>query len=246
MIRINNQIVVSANKESVYVEGRTHDEEPFPKHDFGIRKMELVELITGNLGPGRKATSSVTMVKTPTSTVVVDSGSKHMREVLVNNMRSAEAKVEKVNVLVTSKVNELTTGNDDLFVHCLQHISEVEWGKVPNKSNRKVAISTPFHWIDKYLKIVSLPFPEDGSIALLVHFPKKDDLLEPSTVPYAGKVVGIAGVSVPSESDPIIAKSLESIRKGDPIEADTDTLKGFLSYCDLIIPAYGPKFEVRR
>jgi predicted PP-loop superfamily ATPase len=129
-----------------------------PKHDFGIRKMELVRLIEGF--SGERSSSSVTLVKTPTSTVVVDSGSSEVRDELSTKMRENEAKIEKVNVLVSTMPDEIHSGNDDLFVHCLQHIREGEWSQVPVKTNRRVAITTSDHWIDKYLRIVSLPFPE--------------------------------------------------------------------------------------
>ena len=71
------------------------------RHDFGIRKMELVELIAGVKGSEAEMTSAVTMVKTPTSTVVMDSGARHVRDKLVRIVRENEAKIDKVNVLVT-------------------------------------------------------------------------------------------------------------------------------------------------
>jgi hypothetical protein len=216
------------------------------RQEFGIRKMEMVRIIEGLEAKDGTSTSSVTLVKTPTSTVVVDSGARHVRDRLIKYMRENEAKVERVNVLLTTFADDVHSGNDDLFVHCLQHVLESDWGKVPVKSQRKVAITTPVHWIDKYLKIVTLPFPDGGSMALLAHFPDKEELLEPSTIPFKGKVVGITGVSVPSKDHPDVLKALKSINKMDRAKGEIRTMGELLAYCDYIVPSFGPMFEVGR
>jgi hypothetical protein len=219
--------------------------DPNSRQEFGIRKMELVRIIEGRLGEKNGDTSSVTLVKTPTSTVVVDSGAKFVREKLITFMRENEAKVEKVNVLLTTSSNEIHNGNDDLFVHCLQHVLESDWGKVPVKSQRKVAITTPVHWIDKYLKIVRLPFPGEGSLALLAHFPDREELLEPSTIQYKGQVVGITGISVHSGIDPSVRIALQEAGNREKTRGEIESLEELLSYCDHIVPAYGPMFATR-
>ncbi len=217
----------------------------YPKHEFGIRKMELVRLIEGeDYGKG-SGTSSVTLVKTPTSTVVMDSGSVAIREDLAKIMRENEAKIDKVNVLVTSVPDEKHSANDDLFVHCLQHVREGEWSNVPIKTNRRVAITTPDHWIDKFLRIVSLPFPDKGSLALIVHFPKIEELLEPSTQPYAGKTVGILGASVTNKDDPRIKKIIAGSGNCERPKGEIKTLEELVCYCDYVIPGFGPMFQVR-
>jgi hypothetical protein len=223
----------------------TDQTESVPRQEFGIRKMELVNIIEGVKDEGRKTTSSVTLVKTPTSTVVVDSGARHVRDELVSFMRKNEAKVEKVNVLLTSRADEFHSGNDDLFVHCLQHVLENDWGKVPVKSQRKVAITTPVHWIDKFLKIVKLPFPEGESLALLAHFPDIEELLEPSTIPFKGQVVGITGISVPRKEDPRVKSALMKAVNMERPKGNIETMEELLAYCDFIIPSYGPMFRVR-
>ncbi len=215
------------------------------RHDFGIRKMELVELIAGVNGSEGEMTSAVTMVKTPTSTVIVDSGARHVRDELVRIVRENEAKIDKVNVLVTSTAHDLHSGNDDLFVHCLQHIVGDDWSKVPIKTNRRVAITTPYHWIDKYLLIIILPSSEGDSLALLAHFPAKEEMLEPSTAPYAGKVVGIAGISIPTKDDPTVQEALSKARNMPKPKGEITSIEKFLAYCDHVIPAYGPMFPVR-
>ncbi len=215
------------------------------RQEFGIRKMELVRIIEGKEGGKGKGTSSVTLVKTPTSTVVVDSGARHVRERLVSFMRENEAKVEKVNVLLTTSVDDLHAGNDDLFVHCLQHIMDSDWGKTPVKSQRKVAIATSVHWIDKYLKIVKLPFPGEGSLVLLAHFPDREELLEPSTVPFKGQIVGIMGAAVPTMDHPEVRSALKKALKVEKRTESIDTLVDLIGYCDHIIPSCGPMFKVR-
>ena len=68
--------------------GMGASEEPKPK-DFGLRKIELIPLVIGRKGKGDIDTSSVTLVKTPTTTVVIDTGSKdaemELKEALVKN-----------------------------------------------------------------------------------------------------------------------------------------------------------------
>lgn len=227
------------------MEGSVNEGDQYPRHDFGIRKMELVRLIEGKDDENGGGSSSVTLVKTPTSTVVVDSGSTNVREELVKIMRANEAKIEKVNVLVTSIPDDMHSGNDDLFVHCLQHVREGDWSNVKFKTNRKVAITTSDHWIDKYLRIVSLPFPGNGSLALLAHFPPVEEQLEPSTVPYAGKVVGIMGASVPGEDHPDVKRAIPSIKDSKRPAGKINSLQDLLAYCDYVIPGKGPMFRVR-
>jgi hypothetical protein len=215
------------------------------RQEFGIRKMELVTIIEGTQEKNGGTTSSVTLVKTPTSTVVVDSGARFVRDRLVKYMRENEAKVEKVNVLLTTSADDSHCGNDDLFVHCLQHVLESDWGKVPVKSQRKVAITTSVHWIDRYLKIVKLPFPGEGSLALLAHFPDREELLEQSTVPFKGKIVGITGSSVHSEDDEKIKELLEGLSDTERPRGEITTLEELIAYCDYIVPSFGPMFRIR-
>jgi len=225
--------------------GTTDIPSTLQREGFGSRKMELACIIEGRMGEEGEATSSVTLVKTATSTVVVDSGAKHVRNELIRYMRENEAKVDKVNVLVTTTATPLHTGNDDLFVHCLQHVKESDWGEVPVRSNRKVAITTPYHWIDRYLKILQLPFPGSGSLVLLAHFPRKEELLEASSVELAGKIVGICGPAVPSEDSPEVRAALEKARTMERPGGDITDLEGLMAYCDRIVPGYGKMFEVR-
>lgn len=216
-----------------------------PREDFGIRKMDLARIIEGSHGVNGCSTSAVTLVKTATSTVVVDSGGKCVRDRLVRFMRENEAKIEKVNVLVSTSTSDPFSGNDDLFVHCLQHVRGGDWSNVPIKANRRVAISNPYHWIDKYLKIISLPFPNDGSLALVAHFPEWEGVLSPSTEQFGGKIVGICGSSVPSKDDPDVTEALGKARNMERPKGEVKSLEELLAYCDYIIPAFGPMFKVR-
>ena len=66
---------------------------------------------------------------------------------------------------------------------------------------------------------------------------------------YKGQVIGITGMSVTSENEPEVKSILDRIRSGELSSRpkgsqDITDLKELLSYCDHIIPAYGPMFKV--
>jgi len=215
---------------------------------FGVRKLSIVPLVIGRKGGGRPSTSSVTLVKTLGSTVVVDSGSPEVGNEILEGMKAADAKMEKVNVLVTTRADSLHTGNDHLFVHALQHVRKGEWSDVPFRSGRKVAITNRVHWIDRYLMLVSLPFPEPGSLALLVHLPRAPNLIDPVSKHLAGKIIGVAGFGIPSCEDPEVKKALKRARSMDRSKvspSSISTIEDLLAYCDQIVPAYGPMFPTR-
>lgn len=223
--------------------------EPKPK-DFGLRKIEIISLVKGRKGTDDADTSSITLVKTPTTTVVIDTGSKEIEAELMEAIERNNVNVEKVNVLVTTRVDPLHNGNDDIFVHALQHLRREEWSKVKPGPRRKVAINNRYHWIDRYLKLEVLPFPDQGAQVLLLHVPKRPELLCQGTIDYAGQVIGIAGSCIPSEEDPKVSEALERIRSGGNIPKigqtyDIDTLEELLSYCDHVIPGYGAMFKVK-
>jgi hypothetical protein len=219
-----------------------------PKY-FGLRRIDLIPLLEGTRGEGKKDTSSVTLVKTPTTTVVIDTGSKDVREELLQAMEKNHVNVKKVNVLVTTRVDPIHNGNDDTFVHALQHLRREEWNRIEPGPRRKVAISDRYHWIDRYLKLEVVNFPEPGGIVLLLHFPRSHKLITIESKMYTGQIVGITGMSVPSENDPEVKAALDRIRSGDGSmrpgrSQDINDLESLLSYCDHIIPAYGPMFKV--
>jgi hypothetical protein len=218
--------------------------------DFGLRRIELIPLTVGSKGNGDKDTSSVTLVKTPTTTVVIDTGSKERIGDLKEALKRHRINVTKVNVLVTTRIHPLHSGNDDLFVHSLQHLRREEWSKIEPGPGRKIAISDRYHWIDRYLKLEVVSFPEPGGLVLLIHIPKRPELLAEETNAYAGQTIGITGMSIPSESDPEVHSVLERIRSGKGMErpgqtSNIKTMEELLSYCDHIIPGYGPMFTVR-
>lgn len=224
-------------------------EEPKPK-DFGLRKIEVIPLIVGRRGMGNGDTSSVTLVKTPTTMVVIDTGSEEIEPELRKALERNNVNVEKVNVLVTTRVDPLHNGNDDIFVHALQHLRREEWSKVEPGPRRKVAINNRYHWIDRYLKLEVIPLPGPGTQILLLHVPKRSELLCQGTMDYAGQVIGIAGSCIPSENDPTVSEALEKIRNGQEASMigqthDINTVEELLSYCDHVIPAYGPMFKVQ-
>jgi hypothetical protein len=223
--------------------------EPKPK-DFGLRKIELMPLVRGRKGEGEADTSSVTLVKTPTTTVVIDTGSKEVEEELKEALEKNNVNVEKVNVLVTTRIDPLHNGNDDIFVHALQHLRREEWSEVKPGPRRKVAINNRYHWIDRYLKLEVLPFPEPGTQVLLLHVPKRPELLCQATMDFAGQVICIAGLCIPSEEDPKVSEVLHKIRTGKGKQGigqayDINTMEELLSYCDHVIPGYGPIFKVK-
>lgn len=222
--------------------------EPKPK-DFGLRKIELIPLVEGRRGTGDVDTSSVTLVKTPTTTVVIDTGSKGAEKELKEALDKNNVNVEKVNVLVTTRIDPLHNGNDDIFVHALQHLRREEWSEVKPGPRRKVAINNRYHWIDRYLKLEVLPFPEPGTQVLLLHVPKRPELLCQATMGYAGQVIGITGLCIPSDDDPVVIEALHKIRMGKGKKGigqtyDINTIEELLSYCDHVIPGYGPMFRV--
>jgi hypothetical protein len=234
------------NQEGITATGQVE----LKPQDFGLRKMEVIPLIEGRRGGGDEDTSSVTLVKTPTTTVVIDTGSIGVREELLGSIEKNNVEVEKVNVLATTRIHPLHNGNDDIFVHALQHLRNKEWSKVEPGPRRKVAISDRYHWIDRYLKLEVIPFPEPGAQVLLVHIPSRIELLGEETRKYAGQTIGVAGMCIPSEDDPDVSTALSRIRRSDKREErgqtfDINTMEELLSYCDHVIPGYGPMFEVK-
>jgi hypothetical protein len=168
---------------------------------------------------------------------------------LEKNLEMNNVNVEKVNVLVTTRVDPLHNGNDGIFAHALQHLRREEWSKVETGPGRKVAINNRYHWIDRYLKLEVIPFPEPGTQVLLLHVPKRPELLCPGMMDLAGQVIGIAGICIPSERDPEVNEALKKVRSGKGIPEigqtyDINTMEELLSYCDHIIPGYGPMFKV--
>jgi hypothetical protein len=218
------------------------------KH-FGLRRIDLLQVIEGKLEGEGIGTSSVTLIRTPTTTVAVDSGARDHREELLRTLKENGIIVEKVNVLVTTGTHPLHNGNDSVFSHALQHVMRHEWTKIPEKTGRKVAISNRRHWIDRYLHLEVLPFPDEGSMVLLLHMPSREELIDPGTRKYAGKIIGITGRAVPSEEDPAVGEAIQNVRRMEQrtINACTDdmtSLEDLLLHCDYIIPAYGPMFKV--
>jgi len=228
--------------------------EPDPLEDvqsryFGIRRLELVPLLEGRQGNGDAASSSVTLVRTHTSVVVVDSGSASARETIKRALLDRGIRTERVNVLVSTRIDPVFSGNDDLFPHALQHLREGELLKASFKSGRRVEISTKVHWIDKYLMLGRMDPSLGEGLALFVHFPKPLELLAPSTRHLAGKIVGIAGAAVRSAASAEVEGALREIRENGLRRPDRPDrmmdLVGLLSYCDIVVPAYGPMFPVR-
>lgn len=215
---------------------------------FGIRRLALVQLVEG--GPdrhGAPGTSSVTLVKTSTSTIIVDSGTPDVSVRIKAGLESIHLPLEKVNVLVTTCPKPNYTGNNNLFTHALQHIAQEDWSQVELTTGRRVGIHTAVHWIDKYVKILKNPFPSDGSLAILFHVPSVPDILEPSTIPLAGKVIGIAGGMIDSREDDKVIEILEEIAGNPDIERPKhiESLRDMVLYCDYIIPGRGPIFPTR-
>ena len=215
---------------------------------FGIRRLALVQLVEG--GPdvnGVTGTSSVTLVKTSTSTIIVDSGTPNVSSRIKAGLESIHLPLEKVNVLVTTCPKENYTGNDQLFTHALQHIAGEDWSRVEMATGRRVGIHTQVHWIDKYVKILKNPFPAEGSLAIIFHVPSVADILEPSTIPLAGKVIGIAGGMIESRDGEEISEILAEIAGNPDIDRPKNiaSLRDMLIYCDYIIPGRGPIFPTR-
>lgn len=226
------------------------DQKEEEERRLGVRRFDILPIVEGRKGKDVVDTSSVSLIRTATSTVVVDSGSSDIREELEREIQEKDINIEKVNVLVTTKAHELHTGNDGLFVHALQHVQKDDWTKVKGSTKRKIAISNRYHWIDRYLRLQNLSFIDGGALVLLCHMPGNPELLEPSSRHLTGKVVLFAGYAVPSREDPMVEEALSKIREqnicstNNPGELFTD-LTDLLSYCDHVIPAYGPMFKVR-
>lgn len=218
---------------------------------FGIRRIGLVPLVEGNSGEGGcSSTSSVTLVKTATSTIVVDSGNPEVSDQIKENLGKVGLPLEKVNVLVTTKTDPDHTGNDSLFTHALQHVTLEDWSYVGGGTGRRVAIDTPYHWIDKYVKIVRTPFSGKGSMVILFHVPEVTHILEPETRDLAGKIIGIVGGVIDSEEDKEVVEVVDAISKMDEKDihrpADISSIKDLVLYCDYIIPGHGPMFSTRK
>ncbi|MFO8052216.1 MAG: hypothetical protein R6V01_11060 [Thermoplasmatota archaeon] len=234
------------DSEKIVAKGQKEDE----GKRIGVRRFDIIPLVEGRRGENVTDTSSVSLIRTSTSTVVVDSGSSDIKEELKEAIHEKGIQVERVNVLVTTKAHELHTGNDGLFVHALQHLQKDDWTKVEGSNKRKIAISNRYHWIDRYLRLQTLSFIEGGALVLLCHMPNNPELLEPTSRYLTGKMVLFAGYAVPSKDDPTVDEALSKIREqnicstNNPGEFFTD-LTDLLSYCDHVIPAYGPMFKVR-
>ena len=217
--------------------------------DFGSRKLELIPLVEGRREGDGKDTSSATLVRTPMTTVVIDTGSTSAREVLLESIAGMDLNVEKVNVMVATRIDPLFNGNDDIFVNALQHLRKEEWSLVPPGPRRKIAIKDRFHWIDRYLRLEVVKDPPPGNLVLIFHIPCKEELLSRSAMKYAGMTVGISGPCISSENDPEVSLALERIRKkrrngtAKKVQHVKDRYE-LLEYCDFIIPAFGPIFKV--
>jgi len=229
---------------------RTEGSGTVPKgKDFGSRKLELIPLVEGRKGGDGGDSSSATLMRTPTTTVVIDTGSEGAREELLRSVQSIELNAEKVNVMVATRIDPLFNGNDDIFVNALQHLRKDEWSLVPPGPRRKIAIADRFHWIDRYLKIEVINEPEPGNLVLLLHVPNKEELLGQSAAEFAGMIIGISGPCIHSENDPGIADILKRLRREGRTKRfgqtfDITNIEELLEYCDYIIPAFGPMFKV--
>ena len=217
--------------------------------DFGSRKLELIPLVEGRKGGKEGDSSSATLMRTPTTTVVIDTGSAEAREELLESIQRIELNAEKVNVMVATRIDPLFNGNDDIFVNALQHLMKEEWSLVPPGPRRKIAIADRFHWIDRYLKIEVINEPKPGNLVLLLHVPKKEELLGQSAAEFAGMIIGISGPCITSEKDPWIKDILDGLRKKGRTKRFGQTYEisnreELLEYCDYIIPAFGPMFKV--
>ncbi|MBN1538617.1 MAG: hypothetical protein JW939_00600 [Candidatus Thermoplasmatota archaeon] len=217
--------------------------------DFGSRKLELISLIEGRREGADNDTSSATLVRTPTTTVVIDTGSAGAREELMASIAGIDLNVEKVNVMVATRIDPLFNGNDDIFVNALQHLRKDEWSLVPPGPRRKIAIKDRFHWIDRYLRLEVVNDPAPGNLVLILHIPCREELLSRSAIKYAGMTIGISGPCISSENDPEVAETLKTIRKKRKTGAKRKVqhLRGrceLLEYCDYIVPAFGPMFKV--
>ncbi|MBN1390697.1 MAG: hypothetical protein JXA22_08665 [Candidatus Thermoplasmatota archaeon] len=223
---------------------------PIPRgRDFGSRRCELITLVEGRCDGDGRDTSSSTLVRTPTATVVIDTGSIAARKELMGSLTSMDLSVEKVNVMVATRIDPLFNGNDDIFVNALQHLRKDEWNLIPPGPRRKIAITDRFHWIDRYLKLEVVNDPAPGNLVLLMHIPRKEEFLSQSTLQYAGKTIGISGPCIPSENDPEVAAILDEIRERgkERTKKQAQSIRDryeLLSYCDIMIPAFGPMFKV--
>jgi len=218
---------------------------------FGIRRISITPIVQGTQRtPDRPSTSSVTLVRTNTNTVVIDTGSAEVEDMVRKGFSDLQVPLEKVNVLVTTRSHPDFSGNDPLFVNALQHIRKEEWVGA-NTKLRRVMMGTPYHWIDRYMKLVRLPFPSPGSLVMLLHLPEREELLEPSTRHLAGKVIGVAGFAIKGEKDQAVQRAFREFRKQDQRgimrekKTNINSMKDLLHYCDRIIPGYGPMFSTR-
>jgi glyoxylase-like metal-dependent hydrolase (beta-lactamase superfamily II) len=237
-------------EECIEKETRNMEYETDSRGVFGIRRLGLVTLVEGEMNKDSgKGTSSVTLVKTAKSTIVIDSGTPEVSERIRDGLQNVGVPIEKVNVLVTTHPEPNYTGNDHLFVHALQHIAREYWGRIKGATGRRVAIDTPCHWIDKYVKIVRMEFDDHTTMAILFHIPDVKYILEPGTADLAGKIIGIVGGTINSREDPEVREILESINKiqeKDLVRPEQiEDIKDLLLYCDYIIPGHGPMFPTR-
>lgn len=220
--------------------GRTDPE------SFGIRRLAIFRVHTAE---PRSPGSSVTLVRTVTSWVVVDSGGISDRDRIVKGFSDCSIRLDKVNVLLSTSMDPSVSGNDDLFPHALHHVKREDWGKVKGPNPRRVAINTPYHWIDKYIKVVKVKDGSEEHLVLLVHFPHTEDLLEPSSREYAGRVVGILGSAFGAIDDPrkasMVQRARAAIEAGAGRPADPSSIEDILLYCDTVIPGQGETIILR-
>jgi hypothetical protein len=213
---------------------------------FGIRRLALFRIHTA--APGSSG-SSVTLVRTVTSWVVVDSGGAADRDNIINGFAGNMIRLEKVNVLLSTSLDPSYSSNDDLFPHALHHVKKSDWAKVKGPNPRRVVINTSCHWIDKYMKIVKVADPVEAHLVLLVHFPRTEELLEPSSRDLTGKIVGILGRAFYSAADPLnaalVRSAMKMIADGAPRPDGPSTIPEILLYCDTVIPGQGDPIDLR-
>ncbi len=219
---------------------------------FGLRMLEVVPIVEGCMGEeGGAVSPSVTLIKTSTNNIVVDSGIADIAEEITDKLKDHGVFLEKVNVLVTTSAPSAYRENDHLFTHALQHLIRDHCDRKSGPTGRRIVINTDCHWIDRFLKLVVLPFPETRTLALFVLVPSTEEMLEPGICHLAGKIVGIVGEAVRSWKDPEVQKALEEIRAmgdgGAPIRGPDgiNCVKDLLLACDYIIPGRGPMFATR-
>lgn len=205
---------------------------------FGMRRRALIRIFTAD--PDSSG-SSVTLVRTLTTSVVIDSGGGKDREDIIKGFKDNQLAAEKINVLLTTCAACGYAENDDLFPHALQHVSRRDWSSVKGATSRRVMIATDVHWIDRYLKIIRLKVEGSEVLTLQVHFPAKEELMEPASREFCGKVVGVLGAAMPSAR--MVAGLIDEVRReraaGAKLETVPKTIKDMLMSCDVVVPGRG-------